>query len=153
MTEIKNCPFCDGGGGLFLGPDETQELLAHIERLNEEVASWQRVHRAELEKTKRLESENARLKTETIRCQQIVRDQIAQMLGVETDDVAGIGAAIEGLKRDAERLNFIERYWFYQSDTGYWLFGFNETWDAGKHDELRDAITNAMKPHAGREAN
>ena len=51
----------DGGGGLFLGPDETQELLAHIERLNEEVASWQRVHRAEYEKREALDAEIERL--------------------------------------------------------------------------------------------
>ena len=38
-----------------------RELLAHIERLNEEVASWQRVHRAEYEKREALDAHIGRL--------------------------------------------------------------------------------------------
>ena len=52
--------------------------------------------------------------SEYIACLQAERDNrdktlndIAKALGLETDDVDGIGAAIEGLKRDAARYRFL----------------------------------------------
>ena len=44
---------------------------------------------------------------ETVRCQQLVLDQIAQALGLETGDVDGIGREIERLKKDAERYRWL----------------------------------------------
>lgn len=49
---------------ICLKVDELGELLAHIERLNEEVASWQRVHRAEYEKREALDAHIERLEAE-----------------------------------------------------------------------------------------
>lgn len=48
---------------------------------------------------------------------------------------------------DTERLDFIEKAWFYQEANGAIAFSFNETWDAGQHANLRAAIDAARASH------
>lgn len=60
---------------------------------------------------------------------------------------------VAALRADAERLDFLERAWFFKSSEGYIEFAFNECWDAGRHDNLRAAIdahlaaSKQEKPH------
>ena len=56
--------------------------------------------------------------------------------------------------RDAARLDFIEREWFYRDTDGSLCFGFNETWSAcnGKRGvTLREAIDAALQSDRARE--
>lgn len=69
---------------------------------------------------------------------------------------AAVNAAIEAAlqsqdREDSERLDFIEKAWFYQNPDGVWSFGFNECWDAGQHNSLRDAIDHARRIEGGGE--
>lgn len=43
-------------------------------------------------------------------------------------------------REDAKRLDFLEKGWFWKDSRGCWNFSFNECWDAGQHDSLREAI-------------
>lgn len=49
-----------------------------------------------------------------------------------------------GVAQDAARLDWMEQHWFYRQGDGCLAFGFNETWDAGNHPNLRAAIDAAM---------
>ncbi|MFJ2989998.1 hypothetical protein ACIPF8_19200 [Collimonas sp. NPDC087041] len=50
---------------------------------------------------------------------------------------------VEVLKRNSDRLNFIEKNWFYRDGEGCWCFNFTESWHAGKHETFPEAIDNA----------
>lgn len=70
---------------------------------------------------------------------------------LERDVVAAIDELLRSRQesqnaRDTARLNFIAEEWFFQDHKGSIGFCFNETWDAGKHKDLREAIDAAMSP-------
>ena len=112
--------------------DKIMNLQLPPARLDKPCTREERIHYKEGHRDARhAAAELAIQADETIRCQQQVLDQIAQALGLEPDDVDGIGAAIgalivdrdaavmqlrdernaaveiEGLKRDAARYRWI----------------------------------------------
>ena len=59
-------------------------------------------------------------------------------------EIAGLRKQLEASERDAVRLDWIEKHWFYKASPISVEFSFNEMWDTlGK--DLRDAIDKAMK--------
>ncbi|AEC22257.1 hypothetical protein PT7_P021 (plasmid) [Pusillimonas sp. T7-7] len=55
-------------------------------------------------------------------------------------------AALQSQDReDAERIDFMEKEWFYRDPNGVWTFSFNECWEAGRHENLREAIDHARR--------
>ena len=73
------------------------------------------------------------------------------------DIVRAMNVALAAAKgedaRDAARLDFIEREWFYRDTDNSLCFGFNETWSAGngKAVTLREAIDAALQSDRARE--
>lgn len=64
------------------------------------------------------------------------------------DENEALQAENEKLRKDAERLQWVTENWFYQTLDGTWIFSFDESWDAGKHLDLRAAIDSAMEKKA-----
>lgn len=61
-------------------------------------------------------------------------------LAEKAKTIAVLERMVEVLRKDAERLDYIERNWFYRDAFGELTFIFNESWSAGVHETLRDAI-------------
>lgn len=55
------------------------------------------------------------------------------------DVILDLIAEVEALRKDQERINFIEKEWFYAAGVNRQEFCFNETWDTPGQD-LREAI-------------
>lgn len=49
------------------------------------------------------------------------------------------------LRKDAERLDYIEKEWFSKCSENTIYFNFSEVWDAGAHENLRAAIDAARE--------
>lgn len=58
-------------------------------------------------------------------------------------EIERLRAEVEGLRKDAERITFIEAHWFYSPQGAGWSFGYNEDWEKPGA-TLRDAIDAAM---------
>lgn len=65
--------------------------------------------------------------------------------------LSAVTAERDRLRDDAERLEFIEKHWFYEEESGRWAFMYGEDWNK-QGLTFRDAIDAARASMAAKEA-